>query len=299
VKNRLFQYFVITLLIGFLFNSRSFAQNFEVDNYRILYKFKTVKQNDNSRLLEISFIGVNKKNRKDKIPVFEAEIKFFNILNDQEIKLGIAKTDKKGIAQFILPENQSYLIDDEGYINFKALFEGTDALDEKEKKLAVKDIFLELDLTEVDSIKIVVLNAYTLDSLKRQIPVEEADVIFSVGGLFSQMPIEEATIEDGEYEFEFPTDIPGDVNGNLTVYSIIEDHEEFGNVNQKKTIKWGVFTKQYKEEKNMLWSEAAPIWMYVVLTIMLVGVWANYVYTIINLFKIKKEGVNLELESKL
>jgi hypothetical protein len=135
--------------------------------------------------------------------------------------------------------------------------------------------------------------------LKRQIPVEEADVIFSVGGLFSQMPIEEATIEDGEYEFEFPTDIPGDVNGNLTVYSIIEDHEEFGNVNQKKTIKWGVFTKQYKEEKNMLWSEAAPIWMYVVLTIMLVGVWANYVYTIINLFKIKKEGVNLELESKL
>ena len=47
--------------------------------------------------------------------------------------------------------------------------------------------------------------------------------------------------------------------------------------------------------ENTLWSKAAPIWMYVVLTILLVGVWANYVYTVIHLFKINKEGKELEL----
>ena len=92
--------------------------------------------------------------------------------------------------------------------------------------------------------------------------------------------------------------MPGDVNGDLTVNAVIEDHDEFGNVIQKKSVNWGVFDKEYVKVSNTLWSDAAPIWMYVVLTILLVGVWSNYIYTIRNLFKIKKEGKKLELEAE-
>ena len=113
--------------------------------------------------------------------------------------------------------------------------------------------------------------------------------------MFSKMIIEEGYIEDGTFEFEFPTDIPGDVNGDITVYAMIEDHDEFGNVIQKETVNWGTFNKLAKNDKYALWARLAPIWMYVVLTIMLLGVWANYIYTIINLYRIKKDGVDLEL----
>jgi hypothetical protein len=298
MKNKLFKNFTITLFIGFLFSATSLAQETTVDDYRMKFDFNTFKQADNSRLLEVSFIGTNKKDRKDKAPVFEADIEFYNFLNEQEVKLGVAKTDKEGLAQLTLEENQSYLVDEEGYINLKAVFEGTGELDSEEEEIAVKDLYFELDLEEIDSVKTVLLQVYTLDSIKSKVPVEEIDVIFSVGGMLSKMPIEEASVENGEYEFEFPEGIPGDKDGNIDVFVSLEDHDDFANVIQKKTVNWGVLNKIIETESNTLWSEVAPIWMYVVLTILLVGVWSNYIYSFINLLKIKKEGKELESKNK-
>lgn len=298
MKTTFFRYSVLILLTGFLINTNSLAQDNDSDNYKMLFRFKTVKQHDNSRLLEVSFIGQNKEDRKDKIPVYDAEIKFYNISGDNEALLGAAKTNKEGIANITLPVDQSYLSDEDGFINFTARFEGSDALDEEEDEILIKDLFLELNLAEIDSVKTVLVKANLKDSLGVETPVAELDIIISVGGMLSKMKLEEDTLEDGEFEFKFPTDLQGDADGNVTVYAIIDDHDEFGNVVQKQTINWGIFNKEESEASNTLWSEAAPIWMYVVLTILLVGVWANYVYTIINLLKIRKEGKQLELNAE-
>ena len=88
-----------------------------------------------------------------------------------------------------------------------------------------------------------------------------------------------------------------DKNGNIDVIASILDNDEFGNVVQKKNINWGV-NKKIEIESNKLWSSAAPIWMYIVLSILLIGVWANYVYSIINLMNIRKEGKELDLKIK-
>lgn len=293
-----FKYSVFALIIGLLFTTQTFAQETDVTNYRMMFNFKTIKQSDNSRTLEVSFIARNKKDRKDKVPLFDAKIDFYNTYNDKELLIGTSKTNKEGIAQITLPVSQNYLTDSEGYINLKALFEGTDAIDEQEESLTIKDLHLELDLKEIDSVKTVLVNAFIVDSLGGRNPIEEADIIIAVNGMLSKMKIEEGSIEDGEFEFEIPTNIPGDANGNFTVYAIIEDHDDFGNIIQQKTVNWGVFNKQDAIESNTLWSEAAPIWMYIVLTILLVGVWANYVYTIKNLFAIKKEGKKLEIKTE-
>ena len=298
MKTAFIRYSVFAILLGLLINTNGFAQENDASKYKMLYNFKTVKQYDNSRLLEVSFIARNKKDRKDNVPVYDAEIKFYNILDGDEILLGASKTSKEGIAQITLPEDQQYIKDNEGNIHLAARFEGTDALDEEEEEIIVKNLHLELNLREIDSVKTVLVKAYTIDSLGVEAPVEEADVIISVAGMLSKMKVEEGTIEEGEFEYEFPTDIPGDANGDLIVYAIIEDHDEFGNVVQKKSVNWGTFNKERKENKNTLWSDAAPIWMYIVLTILLVGVWANYLFTIINLFKIKKEGKQLELKTE-
>ena len=278
----------ITVLL--LISAMSNAQEIDASDYRMLYNFNTIQQEDNSRLLEVSFIARNKKDKKDKLPVFDAEIKFINYLNDTEVLLGTARTSNEGIAVLTIPENYNYLTDQDGSINLIARFEGTDAIDEESEELALKNLHLELNLTEIDSIKKVIVKAFTTDSLGIQTPVNYVPIRIAVGGMLSKMPVEDGTIEDGEFEFLFPTNLPGDVDGNVTVYAIIDDHEEYINVIQKKTIKWGVFDEQSKVKKNTLWTEAAPIWMYIVLTFMLVGVWANYIYTIIHLYQLKKEG---------
>jgi len=299
MKTYFTKFSIIAILIGLFVSTNSIAQNDEVKSYKFLYKFNTTKQEDNSRLLEVSFIAQHKKDRKNKVPVFEAEINFYNTTDEDDILLGTVKTDKDGFARLILPESQSYITDIDDYINIKAVFEKTEAIKSYKRSVAIKDIFFDLQLKEIDSVKTAIFKAFTLDSLKIQVPAPEMDVVFSVGGMISKMPIEEATVEDGEYEFEFPTDIRGDAKGNVDVFVFLEDHDDFGNVIHKKNINWGTSLKQNVISENTLWSEAAPLWMYIVLTILLLGVWANYIYSIIHLFKIKKEGKELELATEI
>jgi len=293
-RNLLYYTFINLFVITILFSTNILAQENDAANYRMLFNFNTFKQHDNSRLLEVSFIARNKKNRKDKIPVYNAEINYFNVLNEEEILLGSSKTSNEGIAQFTLPKNYNYLTDDDGNINLIARFEGTDALAKKTAEISIKNLHLNLNLIEIDSVKTVSVVAFTINKLGDKIPINDADINFYIQGMLSKMKIAEGSINNGTYQFKFPTDIPGDVNGNLIVYSMIQDHDEYWNVAQKKNINWGVFQQQNIKEKNTLWSAVAPLWMYTLLTIMLVGVWANYLYTIIHLFKIKKEKVNLD-----
>jgi len=299
MKIQSFQKSVLVLLIGLLLSSISFAQKSDVKDYRLRFNFNTIKQSDNSRLLEVKFEATNKKDRKDKVPVYEANIIFINVLEDQEIILGKSKTDKEGIAQLTIPENHVYLTNKEGYINLKAVFEGKGDLDSEEDEIAIKDLFLDLNLSEIDSVKTVSLKAFTLDSLKTKVPVEELDVVFSIGGMLSKMPLEEATLENGKYKFEFPENISGDREGNLDVFVTVDDHDDFGNLILKKNVNWGLSKEKAQIDNYTLWSDVAPIWMYVVLTLLLIGVWSNYIYSFINLLKIKKEGKEIETEKKL
>ena len=291
-SNKIYRRILTSIIIALLVSINCIAQQTDLSNYRLRFNFKTVKQADNSRLLEASFIASN-KDRKEKVPVYGAEIKFYNILNDKEIELGTAKTSKDGTAQLILPENQKYEIDNEGYINLKAIFEGTDAISEEDEELRVKDLHLDLNLKTVDSLKTVVLNAYTVDNLGTKIPVNDVDIIFYLKGMLSKKNIEEGTITDGSYEFNMSQNFSGDTKGNLTIAAIIDDNDDYGNIIKEQTTNWGTINKPITPDKNMLWTKAAPIWMYVVLTILLLGVWANYLYTVINLFKLKKEGSSI------
>jgi hypothetical protein len=293
MKSIKYKYILITsLIIAFFFNFNGFSQELDASNYKMRLSLSTFKQNDNSRMLEVSFIGQNKEDRKDKLPVFDAEIKFYN----EDNLLGTAKTSKEGIAQFTIPEGQNYITDEDGFINLIAKFEGSDGLDEEDDDIQIKDLFLELNLKEIDSVKTVLVRAFTKDSTGVETPLEGVNVIISIGGMLSKMKLEEVIIEDGEFEYVFPTDLPGDVNGEIIVYSTIQDNDDFGNVVKNESVNWGVFKNNNLIEHNQLWSEAGPLWMYIVLTILLLGVWANYLYTVIYLFKIKKEGKEIDRE---
>lgn len=267
------------------------AQEFELSDYKMGFKLSTKKNVDNSRTLEVLYQATNKKDRKDRIPIVEALIEFYASYQDSLVLLGGIKTNNNGIAEYIVPASKAIYVNEEGFQTFTAKFAGSEGLKRQKKSVEVKDLFLELNLAEEDSIKTVYLEAFLKDSIGEKVYVEDVDLVFSVGGMLSRMPIEDGTIEDGRYEFEMPDDIPGDLNGDFKLYAFIDDHDEYGTVLQMSESNWGVFDNIQVPEKNKLWTDAAPIWMYIVLTILLVGAWANYVYAVVKLWRIKKIGM--------
>jgi hypothetical protein len=268
------------------------AQESDADNYRTLFYFTTTKNADQTRVLKVEFLARNKENRKDKVAVPAAPIQFYNILEDEEVLLGESSTNKQGIAELALSADQKYLADEEGYITFLALFEGTDALDEEEEELMIKDLHLGLKLMDDEGERSALVTAYTLDSIGEEVPVEELNIIVGVESLLSLMPLTEDYLEEGEYEMEIPGDIPGDHDGNLVFKVKVDESDDYGTVFASQTIDWGLRKETSQVQKNQLWTTAAPMWMYIVLTILLLGVWANFAYTVVNLRKIKKMGKN-------
>ena len=282
---------ILSLLVLALFLPwQAIAQDFDLKAYRLRFKLETTKNADGSRTLDASFVGQNKKDRKDRLPVHQAEVVFLNTHEDEEVELGKVNTDETGTAQLTLPSDQNYLTDEEGFIEFVARFEGTKEIKKKEADLKVKDLFLEIQAEEIDSVKTVVVRAFALDSTNQRVPQDDVDLRISVRGMLSDFIVEEGSTEDGIFEIEFPDDIPGDVNGDFTMVAFVEGSDDYGNVEYTLDSDWGVFDDVPQKEKNELWTEVAPMWMYVILTIMLVGVWANYLYTIINIRKIKRLG---------
>ena len=294
-KNSSFALRELTVVIlTLLFINMGYAQEdeFKLSDYRIRFGLETKKTTDNSRLLEASFIGQNKKDRKDRLPVHGAEIVFYNQLDDQRVELGKSLTDENGTATLLLSPDQQFLADEEGYIEFIARFNSTEGMKKKEADLKVRDLFLEVTAEEIDSVKTVVVHTFSKDSTGQRIPQDDVDVKVAVRGMLSDFIIEEESTEDGKFEFEFPDDIPGNVDGEFFIVASIEDNEDFGNIEFMKKSDWGVFDDVPQVEKNELWTEAAPIWMYVILTVMLVGVWANYLYTLIKIRKMWKMGAS-------
>ena len=295
--NRLFLTIVVVFFITGSINAQESQQQvFDRSQYRMRFNLNTIKQNDGSRLFEVKFYAQNKKDRKERLPVYQAKIDFINILDETEELLGSAVTSDEGIAQLILPNDRSYLKSENGSIAVKALY--TDqGLADQEDDLSFIDLILEVELAEIDDVRTGIVKAFVLDSTNTKIPTDGIDLVISVGGMLSSLPIDEGTIEEGQFEFVVPDNLPGNENGELEIYATIEDHDDFWNVEIFRTANWGAPVRESNDNNYTLWSEVAPIWMYVVLTALLLGVWANYVYTIINLLKIRREGREIEIES--
>ena len=101
-------------------------------------------------------------------------------------------------------------------------------------------------------------------------------------------------MDAGEGTFEFPKNIPGDENGHLKIFVRLEENEVYGDVEKTASAKWGNHRSGFIEPVRSLWTSGAPIWMITTLIILLAGVWSHYLYAVIQLIKIRKEGSKLE-----
>jgi hypothetical protein len=262
-----------------------------IRDYRVRFRFSVDKEPDGARSLQVSYTATNKKDRKDNLPVYGALIKFYNTSEQGEQLLGEIETNEEGEGAITVPAGHNYIKDASGNINFTARFEGSETLDAEESEISIKDVMLDLNLELIDSVKTITAFAYSLDSTGARVPVDDVEVNFYVRGMLSDMLIEQGSFDQGTYQFELKQSIHGDQEGNINFIAKIQDSDDFGNVHQMQMAQWGEeHPIESAKTDHTLWSEVAPIWMYVVLTIMLVGVWANYIYTIIHLFQIRNDS---------
>ncbi|MCK4855668.1 MAG: hypothetical protein KAT31_15425, partial [Bacteroidales bacterium] len=112
---------------------------------------------------------------------------------------------------------------------------------------------------------------------------------FYVPRSFSLLPVGEEWFEGGKAQLNFPTTLPGDSIGNLTIIARIEDHELYGNVEAVAMKDWGLaMPRVVVKNRRGLGDTDAPLWMVYTLIVLLSVVWFHYLYVFYLMIKIKK-----------
>ncbi len=232
------------------------------------------------------------------IPLPDREISFYSEATTKKL-IGTVKTDQEGNAVIDLTKYKPFPSNNEGFWIFGSQFGGNDTIEQVAAQLSVKDVNLEMSLTETDSIRTITLKAFTTEN-KIATPVSGEIVVVYVPRMFSLLPIGEATLDNnGMTSLEFPRDLPGDNEGNLTIISRFEQHPTFGNVERKAVVKWGIIPQNSVPlAHRSLWTKTPPMWMIVTLSILLTGVWGHYLFAVISLILIKKADKSPKLKTR-
>lgn len=252
---------------------------------------------------EITFLFTKKSDGgyelKSRLSLFENRIDFpvanakidFIIGVDSIIKIEGNTTDKNGVAIAFIKSGFKIPKNEEGLITAKAEFTGNDLYEAATSEVAFKETRIDISFDLVDSIKTVKVEAFSVNSDGTESPLSEEAVTVSVQRMLSRLPIGDVSLDEtGKGSIEFPGDLPGDSLGNLLVVAYISDHELYGNVENSKIVKWGIPKQRLMVTHRALWTQIAPLWMIVSLTFLLIGVWAHYLYVIIQLIIIKLKG---------
>jgi hypothetical protein len=289
--------FILLFVLQTLNTAFLFAQDStSIEGYTTSLNLKVIKNNDGTRTFTSKLTG---EGENGTFPVYMADVCYYNEAGGQKKLIGNQKTNKDGIAVFTAVKETAYRKDKDGSITIKAVFIGSEVVKGSEATLKFKDLNLSFDLEEKDSVRTILIKAASLGAGDEQTPLNEATINIYVQGLFTKLKIGDCFIENGQGSFKFPDNIPGDQNGNTMIFVKVEEDENFGDVEKSEMAKWGQHRTGFVEPTRSLWSTGAPLWMIVTLTILLVGVWSHYLYAIVQLVKIKKEGMIFDKNIKI
>jgi hypothetical protein len=242
---------------------------------------------DTDGIVNLRSSMVNYVNRMP-VPLPGLEIDFY-AGEDSLVTLGSVSTDEEGLAVLVLAEGIDLPAGEDGSVRYFAEYTGTDNIYPADGEVYINDVSLEMSLDLVDSIKTVSLRAYSMVD-GEEVPVADEDIYVYVQRMFNDLPVAEDFLdENGAFVAEFPDDIPGTAEGDIEVIARFNEHYLFGTVEKRQTVQWGVPTQyDFAVSQRMLWTQIAPLWMIVTLSILLAGVWGHYIYVVIQLLKLKR-----------
>ena len=216
----------------------------------------------------------------------------FSASGDNETRdLGQARADEEGNAVLKFAIAKGLPRDKDGKTTYSAKFSGKGKFQPVTETLSAKLAKITVNFTKEDSSRFILVRATQVDPKGAEMPVLKEKIILYVPRLFNLLKIGETDLDEtGAGKVEYPGKLVGDSLGNIIVIARIEENDNYGNVQGQSSISWGIPKQYYLAEKptRELWTPVAPIWMIVTLIIMLTGVWAHYIYAVVQLIKIKQ-----------
>ncbi|MCX6322144.1 MAG: hypothetical protein NTX93_10165 [Bacteroidia bacterium] len=286
-------YTILLLILLPVFSVYLFSQEITVISPYIQLQY--FKNTDDQRILQTTL--TYSKNRME-LPLPGMEISFFTV-GDQKELVATALTDNKGVARFELKSDTRLKAGKDGMWAFSSEFKGNDTIEAGASEITVKDVRLEMVLTQIDSIKTITVNAFIKENGTEK-PVSGEVVKVYVPRMFSLLQVSELTLDDaGTASVEFPSDLPGDKDGNVTIIAKFEENQIFGNVEKRETLTWGLPTDySVPVTHRALWTKTAPKWMIYTLSVLLAGVWGHYLFALISLIRIRIDAKKQEAKDE-
>jgi hypothetical protein len=250
----------------------------------------TWKFADGSRTL---ICKVTASGENGEVPVQGLNVSFFNSTPKNELKLGTVQTGADGIARFTVRDMKGMVPNEADIFTFMAKSDENENFSSVESSVKVKDARIEIGFAEVDSVRKIIFSGVKRDAKGNEVPLANTDILLFVPRLFSMLKIADGWLgEDGKGESDFPADLTGDSLGVVKIYARIEENADFGNLEASGETKWAQKIHHEKREgpQRELWTPIAPLWMIITLIVMLAGVWAHYMYAIVQMVLINRAG---------
>jgi hypothetical protein len=204
--------------------------------------------------------------------------------------LGKKKAGQDGNAVLSVAAKSDLPVDKDGITRYTVTFAGKGKYTAASESASAKRAKIMVNFVKEDTVHSIRINARQVERNGELKPIAKEKVLVYIPRMLSLLKIGEFELDEkGEGKVDYPEKLVGDSLGNITVVARIEESDKFGNVEGKSVTSWGIPKQYFLAEKptRELWTPVAPLWMIVTLIIMLTGVWAHYIYAVIQLAMIR------------
>lgn len=157
-----------------------------------------------------------------------------------------------------------------------------------------KAVKLQLQYSEQDSNKFVTASVHEIENNVLQGPVKEVAIHFYAQRTFSLLPFGEEdlmTDSSGNVTAQFPSDLPGDSLGNVTIVVKLMNLAEYPDTEVRETVKWGIpVIGNNKGERRSLWAAGAnaPITLLILVNALIAAVWGLIFFIFYRIYSISR-----------
>jgi len=264
---KIYPFILVLFILSWITSS---AQETELITPRLGASY--VKLSDGTKTISVSLLA---NVDGERVRLANTDVQIFALDESGKILLGDVLTDQVGKATLSLSPDKLIPTNENAYYTFEILYPGNDQFTEASSEIQVMDGFLEIIFAEVDSVKTVQAQIFTIDDGEK-VFIPDVFVEFYIKRSFSLYPFgQEITDDSGFCGVEFPTTMPGDTAGRLVVVAKIVDDDRFGTIEKAEEIDWGVPLVIQAKPTRGLGDRVAPLWMVYTLIVLLSGVWIN------------------------
>ncbi len=242
------------------------------------------KNHDKMEMLIATLIAKERR----YVPLAGAMIRFYSVNDTSKALLEELVTNDEGKVVLKINDNSKIFYDPSGIMTFEVEYGGNSSYKSVQRQISVKRANLDVFFFQKDSIKSIEVNASEIGPDNLITPIQGLHVRFYIKGTFSLLDIgKEKTDQYGNARIDFPVYMPGDTAGVIKIVVKIEDDDDYGTIESRGEINWGIPVKVIKKERRGLGDTDAPLWMVYTLIILLSAVWFHYLYVIYMIIKIK------------